>query len=90
LQREPKWYQHYYFHLEDPYTNLHIFGPDSPETVRHGIFRERLREYLEDRELYIKMKREAAEAIPAIGGETAIYLLTTRALLSGLFWIAFL
>ncbi|KAI1177263.1 GrpB domain protein [Nemania sp. FL0916] len=69
LFREPKWYEHRFFHLqsEDPYTNLHVFGPSSPELVRHRMFRDWLREHEDDRRIYTEVKREAAEASAAAG-----------------------
>lgn len=62
LFREPKWHQHRFFCAYEPVANLHVFGPDCPETVRHRIFRDWLRKTPEDRELYAAVKREAAEA----------------------------
>lgn len=62
LFREPKWHQHRFFCAYEPVANLHIFGPDCPEAVRHKIFRDWLRKSPEDRELYAQAKREAAEA----------------------------
>ncbi|KAI0509102.1 GrpB domain protein [Xylaria bambusicola] len=73
LLREPVWYQHRFFHFEEPYTNLHVFGADSPELVRHRLFRDWLREHEDDRRLYTGMKREAAEAAAAAGEGTQQY-----------------
>ncbi|KAI0448881.1 GrpB domain protein [Xylaria acuta] len=67
ILREPVWYQHRFFHLEEPYTNLHVFGSDSPELVRHRLFRDWLREHEDDRNRYTEMKREAAEVSSAAG-----------------------
>ena len=39
--------------------NLHIFGPDSPELVRHRLFRDWLRTHPDDRMLYEQAKRAA-------------------------------
>ncbi|KAI0466659.1 GrpB domain protein [Xylaria cf. heliscus] len=69
LIREPKWYQHRFFHLEEPYTNLHVFGPDSPELVRHRLFRDWLREHEDDRNRYKEAKRGAAE-VSSVAGES--------------------
>lgn len=62
LFREPKWHQHRFFCAYEPVANLHVYGPECPEAVRHKIFRDWLRKTPEDRELYAKVKREAAEA----------------------------
>ncbi|KAI8629002.1 GrpB domain protein [Xylariaceae sp. FL1651] len=67
LFREPAWYQHRFFSLDQPYTNLHVFGPDSPEVVRHRLFRDWLREHEDDRSRYTTVKREAAEASRTAG-----------------------
>lgn len=37
--REPGWHEHRCLRLEDPRVNLHVFGPDCPETIRHAMFR---------------------------------------------------
>ncbi len=42
-------------------ANLHVFGPDSPELVKHVVFRDWLRVDAADRERYGDMKREAAQ-----------------------------
>jgi len=65
--REPWWYGHRMLRGEDPATNLHVFGPDSPETWRHLILRDHLRRDEADRALYSAVKREAAEAATARG-----------------------
>ncbi|KAI0409951.1 GrpB domain protein [Xylaria palmicola] len=67
ILREPAWFQHRFFHRDEPYTNLHVFGPDSPELVRHRLFRDWLRDHEEDRVRYTAVKREAAEASFAAG-----------------------
>ncbi|KAL4965094.1 GrpB family protein [Aspergillus stella-maris] len=63
LHREPKWHQHRFFGLEQPhYANLHVFGPGSPEAIRHRLFRDWLRNpnNQTDRDLYADAKRRAA------------------------------
>lgn len=67
LLREPPWYEHRLFYLDQPYTNLHVFGPECPEVVRHRMFRDWLRENEDDRNRYAAVKREAAEASVAAG-----------------------
>ncbi|MFC4139446.1 MULTISPECIES: GrpB family protein [unclassified Microbacterium] len=58
--REPWWYEHRMLKLTDPLVNLHVFGPDSPETWRHTILREHLSRDPADREQYAAIKRESA------------------------------
>lgn len=41
--REPWWYCHRMLRSEEPLANLHVWGYDSPEPVRHRIFRDWLR-----------------------------------------------
>ncbi|KAL3456184.1 grpb/dephospho-CoA kinase [Aspergillus heterothallicus] len=64
LFRERKWHQHRFFHCEEPYANIHVFGPDCPEVVRHRLFRDWLRDPKNqgDRDLYASVKRQAAKA----------------------------
>ncbi|KAJ0424405.1 GrpB protein-domain-containing protein [Aspergillus carlsbadensis] len=64
LFRERKWHEHRFFHCEEPYANIHVFGPDSPEVVRHRLFRDWLRDPKNegDKELYAEVKRQAAKA----------------------------
>lgn len=62
LFREPKWHQHRFFVAYEPNANLHVFGPDCPETEKHKIFRDWLRKTPEDRDLYARVKRVAAKA----------------------------
>jgi GrpB-like predicted nucleotidyltransferase (UPF0157 family) len=35
--REPWWYGHRVLRADDPRCNLHVFGFDSPEIVRHRV-----------------------------------------------------
>ncbi|MGV9796425.1 GrpB family protein [Mycobacterium sp. NPDC003449] len=57
--REPGWHQHRCLRLDDPRVNLHVFGPDCPETIRHRLFRDWLRGHPEDRIRYEDAKRSA-------------------------------
>jgi 3-methyladenine DNA glycosylase/8-oxoguanine DNA glycosylase/GrpB-like predicted nucleotidyltransferase (UPF0157 family) len=57
--REPAWHRHRCLRLDIPRVNLHVFGPDCPENIRHLLFRDWLRGHLEDRELYGQAKRLA-------------------------------
>jgi GrpB-like predicted nucleotidyltransferase (UPF0157 family) len=71
--REPWWYGHRALRSEEPRCNLHVFGPDSPETVRHRIFRNWLRGNPAERELYAAAKRDAAAQANARGEHVMEY-----------------
>ena len=71
--REPWWYGHRVLRATDPPCNIHVFGYDSPEPVKHRIFREWLRGNPDDMELYARTKREAAEAANAGGEHVMLY-----------------
>jgi GrpB-like predicted nucleotidyltransferase (UPF0157 family) len=70
--REPWWQHHRMLKSEgptangspdanaEPAANVHVFGPDSTETVRHLLFRDHLRADEQDRDLYARSKRAAA------------------------------
>ena len=60
--REPWWYGHRALVADEPRCNLHVFGFDSPEPVRHRIFRDWLRGTPGDRDRYAAAKRQAAAA----------------------------
>jgi GrpB-like predicted nucleotidyltransferase (UPF0157 family) len=66
--REPWWYGHRALRADDPRCNLHVFGLDSPELVRHRIFRDWLRGNPGDRGRYAAAKHQAAAEANA-GGE---------------------
>ncbi len=57
--REPSWYQHRMLRLDTPRVNLHIFGPDCPEHLRHLLFRDWLSGNPQDRRLYEEAKTAA-------------------------------
>ncbi|HVU60100.1 MAG TPA: GrpB family protein [Mycobacteriales bacterium] len=57
--REPSWHQHRLLRFAEPRANLHVFGPDCPEVVRHLMFRDWLRSHPADREQYEQAKRAA-------------------------------
>jgi GrpB-like predicted nucleotidyltransferase (UPF0157 family) len=71
--REPSFHEHRSLNLADrevwPRVNLHVFGPDCPETIRHRMFRDWLRAHPDDRDRYEKAKRDA---IPG-GGNVMAY-----------------
>jgi GrpB-like predicted nucleotidyltransferase (UPF0157 family) len=58
--REPDWYEHRLFKGPDTDINLHVHSPESPEIRRHLLFRDRLRDNSEERDLYLRTKRELA------------------------------
>jgi GrpB-like predicted nucleotidyltransferase (UPF0157 family) len=66
--REPWWYRHRALFADEPRCNLHVFGLESPEPVRHQIFRDWLRANPTDRDRYAVVKRQAASKANA-GGE---------------------
>lgn len=57
--REPSWHEHRYLRRAEPRVNLHVFGPDCPEVIRHRMFRDWLRDHPEDRARYEDAKRAA-------------------------------
>lgn len=65
--REPWWYEHRVLRATEPSCHLHVFGHDSPELVRHRLFRDWLRGNADDRDLYANAKRDAASAANAAG-----------------------
>lgn len=66
--REPWWHEHRLLKGDDPHTNLHVFGPDCPEVVRHQMFRRWLVDHPEELELYAAAKRAAAAEVNAREG----------------------
>ena len=58
--REPEWYEHRVFKGPDTNINLHVFSAGCEETDRMVLFRDWLRGYDADRELYASAKRELA------------------------------
>ncbi len=66
--REPWRYGHRVLVADEPRCNLHVFGFDSAEPVRHRIFRDWLRGNPGDRDRYAAAKRQAASEANA-GGE---------------------
>ena len=58
--REPDWHQHRLFRVPGASINLHVFSDGSPEIVRMLAFRDRLRSHDDERDLYLRTKRELA------------------------------
>jgi GrpB-like predicted nucleotidyltransferase (UPF0157 family) len=65
--REPWWYGHRVLRADEPRCNLHVFGFDSPELVKHRIFRDWLRGNPGERDRYAAAKRQAAAEANARG-----------------------
>jgi GrpB-like predicted nucleotidyltransferase (UPF0157 family) len=60
--REPSWHGHRLLVAASPPANLHVWNPDSPEAIRHRMFRDWLVDHPEDRRRYAAAKRAAADA----------------------------
>jgi GrpB-like predicted nucleotidyltransferase (UPF0157 family) len=58
--REPEWFEHRLFKGPDTNVNLHVFPRACSEVDRMLIFRDWLRAYAPDRELYARAKRDLA------------------------------
>jgi GrpB-like predicted nucleotidyltransferase (UPF0157 family) len=71
--REPWWYGHRALRADEPRCNLHVFGFDSPEPVRHRIFRDWLRGNPQERDRYAAVKRQAASEANAAGEHVMQY-----------------
>jgi GrpB-like predicted nucleotidyltransferase (UPF0157 family) len=65
--REHWWYGHRVLRADEPRCNLHVFGFDSPELVKHRIFRDWLRGNPAERDRYAAAKRQAAAEANARG-----------------------
>ncbi len=57
--RERSFHEHRCLRFAEPRANLHVFGPDCPEAIRHRMFRDWLRAHPEDRARYAEAKRAA-------------------------------
>lgn len=79
--REPSFHQHRCLVLPDPKVNLHVYGPDCPETIRHRMFRDWLRSHPEDRDTYEQAK---LKAIPG-GGNVMDYNRRKEDVLRGIY-----
>jgi GrpB-like predicted nucleotidyltransferase (UPF0157 family) len=58
--REPDWFEHRVLKPPDMSVNVHVFSAGCPEIDRMLAFRDRLRTNKQDRELYVRTKRELA------------------------------
>jgi GrpB-like predicted nucleotidyltransferase (UPF0157 family) len=71
--REPWWYGPRVLVSDEPPANLHVFGFDSPEPVRHRIFRDWLRGNPAERERYAAVKQQAAASANEAGEHVMQY-----------------
>ncbi len=62
--REPHWYEHRCLWTDNHEVNLHVFGPDCDEYLRHVIFRDWLRDHPADRDRYEAQKHQSATEHP--------------------------
>jgi GrpB-like predicted nucleotidyltransferase (UPF0157 family) len=58
--REPEWFEHRLFKGPDTNVNVHTFSDGCSEVERMVAFRDWLRTHDDDRELYLRSKRELA------------------------------
>ena len=58
--REPDWFEHRCLKRPEPAVNLHVFTDGSEEIDRMLAFRDWLRAHPDDRDLYLRTKRELA------------------------------
>lgn len=89
LLREPAWHQHRFFCHYEPAANLHVFGPDAAEPVRHRIFRDWLRSHPDDREVYAEAKRGAMRESIQSGENMMQYTAKKDAVVRGILLKAF-
>jgi GrpB-like predicted nucleotidyltransferase (UPF0157 family) len=71
--REPWRYGHRALVTDEPRCNLHDFGFDSPEPVKHRIFRDWLRGNPGERDRYAAAKRQAASEANKAGEHVMQY-----------------
>lgn len=64
--RERSWYQHRMLRLDLPRVNLHVFGPNCPEHIRHILFRDWLCAHPQDQNLYAEAKMQAKEGADTV------------------------
>ena len=71
--REPKWHEHRCLFCADPSSNLHVWSPNSPEAIRHRMFRNWLRDHPDDRARYADAKRQSAHESNSAGEDMMAY-----------------
>ena len=88
--REPWWYGHLALRAGEPRGNLHVFGFDSPEPVRHRIFRDWLQGNPAERDRYAAAKRQAASAANAAAEHVMQYSARKQQVVREIYHRAFL
>lgn len=88
--REPWWYGHRVLRHTNPACNLHVFGYDSPELIKHRIFRDWLRAHPNERRVYAEAKRVAAAQATAADEHTMQYNARKEAVIKGIYHRAFM
>ena len=71
--REPPWHEHRLLIVTSPAANVHVWSPDSPEAIRHRMFRDWLRDHPEERVKYADAKRSSADSSNAAGEDVMDY-----------------
>ena len=71
--RERVWHEHRFLRRDVPHVNLHVFGPDSPELIRHRLLRDWLRTHPADAAEYARVKRDSATASNASAEDVMAY-----------------
>lgn len=87
--REPWWYSHRVLRADGPCCNLHVFGFDSPEPVRHRIFRDWLRGNPGELDRYAAAKRQAASEANAGAEHVMQYNARKEQVIRGIYRRAF-
>jgi GrpB-like predicted nucleotidyltransferase (UPF0157 family) len=87
--REPWWYGHRVLRSDQPACNVHVFGFDSPEPVRHRILRDWLRGNPSERDRYAAAKRQAASQANARGEHVMQYNLRKQQVIREIYHRAF-
>lgn len=62
LAYEPQWHEHRFLVEYEPMANIHVFGEGCVELLRHRLFRDWIIDHPDDKALYEKAKRDAADA----------------------------
>jgi GrpB-like predicted nucleotidyltransferase (UPF0157 family) len=87
--REPWWHGHRVLRTDEPLCNLHVFGFDSPELVKHRIFRDWLRGNPADRDRYAAAKRQAVSEANAAGEHVMQYNARKQQVIREIYHLAF-
>ena len=79
--REPRWHEHRCLNSTAPRSNLHVWSPDSPEAIRHRMFRDWLRDHPDDCARYATAKAAADDAATAAGETVMDYNLRKQSVI---------